>query len=234
MPTSGVPEKARGKVALEPGHSLMAWMRLSTGGTVDLTGGVGAVDEDEDEESWKEWTLTEVKKHNTEEDLWMALHGRVYNVTPYLRYHPGGVETLVEAAGTDATDLFDEHHKWVNARGIMEACCIGRLHSGCATSSINRIQAVDVSDPADEVLEAGRHRTIKWDEHGIEAHDAERGVLFGASRIAWVDLEFVVCGTFQALSPFAWPTSLAHFVRHDEGRSHRDAVPVPRRRRTRR
>ena len=45
-PSGGVLEKARGKVPLEPGYSLMSWMKLSTGGS-DLTGGIGAVDEDD-------------------------------------------------------------------------------------------------------------------------------------------------------------------------------------------
>ena len=45
--------KGRSKTALGPGYSLMAWMRLSQG--ADLSGGVGAVDPDEDEAKWKEW-----------------------------------------------------------------------------------------------------------------------------------------------------------------------------------
>ena len=76
--TGGVLEKARGKVSLEPGYNLMAWMRLTASGA-DLTGGVGVVDEEEDEEMWTEWTLAEVMKHNVPEDAWMAYQGRVYN-----------------------------------------------------------------------------------------------------------------------------------------------------------
>ena len=47
--------KGRSKTALGPGYSLMAWMRLSQG--ADLSGGVGAVDPDEDEAKWKEWDV---------------------------------------------------------------------------------------------------------------------------------------------------------------------------------
>merc|ERR1712113_1304607 len=120
----GVLEKARGKVAIESGYSLMAWMRLSASGT-DLTAGFGAVDEDEDEELWKEWTQDEVMQHSSADDAWMVLHGRVYNISPYLRYHPGGAEILLKAAGADGTALFDKHHPWVNGHGILDACCIG-------------------------------------------------------------------------------------------------------------
>ena len=34
--------------------------------------------------------------------------GKVYNVTPYMEYHPGGIEELMRGAGQDGTLLFDE------------------------------------------------------------------------------------------------------------------------------
>ena len=36
-------------------------------------------------------------------------------MTPYLRFHPGGADTLLEAAGKDGTALFNTYHAWVNA-----------------------------------------------------------------------------------------------------------------------
>jgi len=40
--------------------------------------------------------------------------GSVYNVTPYLDYHPGGVDEIMRGAGIDATVLFQETHAWVS------------------------------------------------------------------------------------------------------------------------
>lgn len=34
--------------------------------------------------------------------------GRVYNVTPYLEFHPGGIPEIMRGVGRDGTDLFDE------------------------------------------------------------------------------------------------------------------------------
>ena len=176
-------EEARGKVALEPGQSLMAWMRLCAGGT-DLTDGVGVVDEDADEKAWKAWTMAEVARHNTADDAWMVVHGKVYVVTHYLRYHPGGVDTLVNAAGTDGTELFDKYHSWVNAPAILGACCVGRLASRDAVApSGSDAMAGDEECPATGNGERHR-RKITWDEDGIRTHDAERGVLFGACPCA--------------------------------------------------
>lgn len=38
--------------------------------------------------------------------------GKVYNITPYLRFHPGGKEDLMKGAGKDCTILFDEVRTW--------------------------------------------------------------------------------------------------------------------------
>lgn len=39
--------------------------------------------------------------------------GKVYNITPYMDYHPGGWEELMKAAGGEGTQLFDKvrHHE---------------------------------------------------------------------------------------------------------------------------
>lgn len=43
-----------------------------------------------------------------EADSLSVFAGMVYNVTPYMDYHPGGEEELMKAAGIDGTDLFDQ------------------------------------------------------------------------------------------------------------------------------
>lgn len=107
----------RSKVVLKPGHSLMDWIRLGHSGK-DLTG-VGG----------KKMMVSreELSKHNKQDDAWMAFRGKVYNITPYLDFHPGGVDELMRGGGIDGTALFDEIHKWVNAESMLEKCLIGQL-----------------------------------------------------------------------------------------------------------
>ncbi|KAL0275361.1 UNVERIFIED_CONTAM: hypothetical protein PYX00_003225 [Menopon gallinae] len=111
------PGNPRNKVALQPGHSLMDWIRLGNSGR-DLTS-VGGVNQDVTEE--------ELAKHAKEDNAWIAIRGKVYNIAPYLKFHPGGISELMKGAGRDATTLFTEVHPWVNFESILGKCYIGRL-----------------------------------------------------------------------------------------------------------
>lgn len=55
----------------------------------------------------------------------MVLGGKVYNMTPYLPYHPGGEAEILKGAGRDGTRLFGEVHPWVNWEGMLEGCLVG-------------------------------------------------------------------------------------------------------------
>jgi len=52
----------------------------------------------------KTYTLADVAKHPTETDCWMAIEGKVYDLTTYLSKHPAGPATMVTWCGTEATD----------------------------------------------------------------------------------------------------------------------------------
>lgn len=54
---------------------------------------------------------------------------QVYNITPYIKFHPGGVVYIMKGAGRDATLLFNKYHAWVNADMLLENCLLGYLAS---------------------------------------------------------------------------------------------------------
>lgn len=57
-----------------------------------------------------------LESHNHRDDCWIALHGKVYDVTAFLPDHPGGAEVVANLAGQDATDAFEEVGHSLEAR----------------------------------------------------------------------------------------------------------------------
>lgn len=56
-----------------------------------------------------EYTYGDVRKHAHTTDAWIAIHGKVYDVTKFLSQHPGGA-IINTAFGRDGTILFETHH----------------------------------------------------------------------------------------------------------------------------
>ncbi|KAM0210965.1 hypothetical protein ACHAQI_005696 [Fusarium lateritium] len=89
----------------------------------------------------QEFSLTDVKSHNTEEDCYIAINGKVYNVTSFLDEHPGGAELLLEVAGEDATEAFKDAGHSDEAHEILPELEIGTLKQE-PTVNVNSIQQV--------------------------------------------------------------------------------------------
>ncbi|XP_024983163.1 cytochrome b5 domain-containing protein RLF [Cynara cardunculus var. scolymus] len=110
---------SRAKVPFQIGYSHMDWLKL-TRTHPDLAGLKG-------QSNKRLISLAEVKQHQTEDSMWTVLKGRVYNITPYMKFHPGGVDMLMKAVGKDCTALFNKYHAWVNAEFMLEKCLVGVL-----------------------------------------------------------------------------------------------------------
>ncbi|KAF9602530.1 hypothetical protein IFM89_029829 [Coptis chinensis] len=62
------------------------------------------------EKSRREITSSELKNHNKKGDLWISIQGKVYDVTNWIKDHPGGESPLMNLAGQDVTDAFVAFH----------------------------------------------------------------------------------------------------------------------------
>lgn len=62
-------------------------------------------------------------------DAWTSYNGKVYNISSYRDFHPGGVGELLRGAGKDSGKLFNEVHPWVNWDGMLAECMVGILVS---------------------------------------------------------------------------------------------------------
>mmetsp|Transcript_4163 Transcript_4163/g.6136 ORF Transcript_4163/g.6136 Transcript_4163/m.6136 type:complete len:130 (+) Transcript_4163:57-446(+) len=104
--------RKRKKVPRKPGRGLMHW-HMAARKKKPLSPPFPSISKDE------------LKLHNKEDDMWMALHGLVYDITLFQEYHPGGEAILLKAAGRDATLLFQKYHAWVNIEGLLANFVVG-------------------------------------------------------------------------------------------------------------
>ncbi|CAF1047018.1 unnamed protein product [Rotaria sp. Silwood1] len=74
-----------------------------------------------------QYTLKDVSAHCTEDDCWMVIKDLVYNVTDFMREHPGGSDIMLEYAGTDATMAFADKPHSLDAWMILEKYIVGEL-----------------------------------------------------------------------------------------------------------
>jgi fatty acid desaturase/predicted heme/steroid binding protein len=71
------------------------------------------------------YTWDEVKTHNSIDDCWIVMHGKVYDVTSWAPRHPGG-NILISGAGRDSTAfIYSYHPRYVLE--ILDQYCIGEV-----------------------------------------------------------------------------------------------------------
>ncbi|KXG45426.1 Cytochrome b5 [Penicillium griseofulvum] len=137
-PTQVSLKKSSGKVVLEPGFSPLDWAARAANPKNNLRGeglppGLLRV------------TPSMLKEQHGRKgrDAWTSYHGKVYNISPYAPYHPGGKGELLRGAGKDSAQLFQEIHPWVNWEGILGECLVGILVSEHDTQAENALDAMD-------------------------------------------------------------------------------------------
>ena len=69
-------------------------------------------------------TLEEVQQHNTFDDCWIIIHGKVYDFSEWKDHHPGGPFVARMYAGKDATAEFGTYHSRL-AEKHMAHFCVG-------------------------------------------------------------------------------------------------------------
>lgn len=72
------------------------------------------------------YSMSEVKKHNSPQSVWIIVHGHIYDCTRFLNDHPGGADSILINAGTDCTEEFEAIHS-DKAKKILEDYRIGEL-----------------------------------------------------------------------------------------------------------
>ncbi|ERF71630.1 hypothetical protein EPUS_00619 [Endocarpon pusillum Z07020] len=122
--TAKSPKSSR-QVTLTPGHSPLDWAALTSDPNNKLRG------KDAPTDQLIRVSPSRLRYQNGRKgrDAWTEYQGKVYNITPYLPFHPGGESELMKGAGRDAATLFMEVHPWVNWEAMLGECLVGILVS---------------------------------------------------------------------------------------------------------
>ncbi|KAL7542616.1 hypothetical protein ACHAXR_011933 [Thalassiosira sp. AJA248-18] len=114
------------------------------------------------QENAKTFTMEEIKKHNTPEDVWIVVNNKVYDCTQYLELHPGGEPSILVYGGRGCTEDFVA------------------VHSNDATRLLEQYYIGDV-DPADIVTKTDASPSKEEGEEEDELNDDDP-VLVAVSR----------------------------------------------------
>ena len=99
-------------------------------------------------------TAAQLAVHSTEADCWVAVHGRVYNVTSFLSEHPGGAAALSKPgrAGCDVTSHFERIGHSSAARKRFATFFVGELEDG----------ALAAESPQKGTEREQSHAAVEW------------------------------------------------------------------------
>ncbi|KAK2878150.1 hypothetical protein FQN49_001101 [Arthroderma sp. PD_2] len=122
LPAPGKPQRTARPVMLEPGHSPLDWAALTSDPRNNLRGA-------DLPPTLIRVTPSVLKQYNGRKgrDAWTSYQGKVYNITAFVPFHPGGKGELLRGAGKDSEKLFAEFHPWVNWDGMLAECMVGIL-----------------------------------------------------------------------------------------------------------
>jgi len=73
------------------------------------------------------YTAAEVRQHCRMDDCWVSYGGLVYDLTRYVRFHPGGLPCLERYFGYDMTSICRAVHGWVNVSATLAPLAVGTL-----------------------------------------------------------------------------------------------------------
>lgn len=93
---------------------------VCTGGSGDGgEGGPGVVMAADAPKVGDPYTMEEIKLHASKSDCWVAINGKVCDLTDFMARHPGGVGPILGMAGKDATSEWNAIH----SKDVIEKIC---------------------------------------------------------------------------------------------------------------
>lgn len=90
----------------------------------------------------KIYTFEQVAEHNTPQDAWLIIDGKVYDVTAFVEEHPGGDEIVLDLAGQDGTEAFNDIGHSEDAVAMLKDLLVGSLDPASMPAKSEKVTSV--------------------------------------------------------------------------------------------
>jgi cytochrome b involved in lipid metabolism len=94
---------------------------------------------------------SEIKTHNLKSDCWSIVNGNVYNLTSYVKSHPGGASVIANICGKDGSKAFDNQH---NTQGkpnnVLSSFLLGPVGASITAEAGQKVIEPPVTGKGDE------------------------------------------------------------------------------------
>ncbi|ORX63910.1 NAD(P)H-nitrate reductase [Basidiobolus meristosporus CBS 931.73] len=159
-----VEEDAEGQVSFKFVHpaptETTGWMAEKYGRTQPKT------EDDDKPKSGKTFTQAEVAKHRTQDDCWIIVKKRVYDITKFVTEHPGGIASIILNAGIDCTSDFEAVHS-STAHHILEKYYLGDIEGELN----NELSALPQEEAGELVALSNQYRSFPLMARRELSHD---------------------------------------------------------------
>ncbi len=124
----------------------------------------------------------EIAKHDTVDDCWVVIHGKVYNRTRFLKKHPGGL-SIMEGAGGDCTELWESNHPTrLTKNGPPKSFLIGKVRDYKPFNSWKGDFYNDLKEKVEKEIPRERRRYSRF----MIAHSITLVALYLVSLYLWI------------------------------------------------
>ena len=76
-----------------------------------------------------------IQNHSSENDCWIVINNKVYDITSFLHHHPGGASIILQYAGKDATDAFLSIHSTKILSQLSPSALVGEFDTSTSFNS---------------------------------------------------------------------------------------------------
>jgi cytochrome b involved in lipid metabolism len=94
---------------------------------------------------------SEIKTHNLKSDCWSTVNGNVYNLTSYVKSHPGGASVIANICGKDGSKAFvNQHNTQGKPNNVLSSFLLGPVGASIRAEAGQKVIEPPVTGKGDE------------------------------------------------------------------------------------